>query len=144
MTSMKKLKKLNLFENPLKEIDSNGFKSLENLEELNLYLCAHIFDSIMIVDNLWMKILEDNCLIPFLHEIDENKFYRRQLLPPVYRLNGAVDVSWCKNVIEKKQLYVGKMAGYIMPPERSVDLDSELDFALAEVLLNRRNNESNN
>jgi CMP-N-acetylneuraminic acid synthetase len=92
----------------------------------------------------WMKKLEDNCLIPFLHEIDENKFYRRQLLPPVYRLNGAVDVSWCKNVIEKKQLYAGKMAGYIMPPERSVDLDSELDFALAEVLLNRRNNESNN
>jgi CMP-N-acetylneuraminic acid synthetase len=47
-------------------------------------------------------------------------------------------------VIEKKQLYAGKMAGYIMPPERSVDIDSELDFALAEILLNRRNNESNN
>ena len=30
------------------------------------------------------------------------------------------------------------MKGYIMPVERSVDIDTELDLALAELLLQRR------
>ena len=29
-------------------------------EYTNYILCTHIFDKIMIVDNLWVKILEDN------------------------------------------------------------------------------------
>ena len=86
----------------------------------------------------WMKKLEGDRLIPLLEGVDETQYYRRQLLPPVYRLNGAVDVSWCKNVLENQQLYFGNMGGYVMPPERSVDIDTELDFALAEILLKER------
>jgi len=56
----------------------------------------------------------------------------------VYRLNGAVDVTWHRTVMEKKLLYTGDVRGYVMPAERSIDLDSELDFTLAELLLQRR------
>lgn len=83
----------------------------------------------------WMKRLDGDRLVPFMDGIDENKYYRRQLLPPVYRLNGAVDVTRCRTVMEKGHLYSGDVRGYVMPVERSIDLDSELDFALAELLL---------
>jgi len=87
----------------------------------------------------WMKRLEGNRFIPLIKGVDESKYYQRQLLPPVYRLNGAVDVFWRKTVLDKGFMYGGDMRGYVMPAERSVDLDSELDFALAELLLQRRN-----
>lgn len=86
----------------------------------------------------WMKSLEGDRLVPFIDGFDEKKYFRRQLLPPVYRLNGAVDVTWCKKVMETEQLFFGDIRGYFMPSERSIDLDTELDFAVAEVLLQRR------
>jgi CMP-N,N'-diacetyllegionaminic acid synthase len=86
----------------------------------------------------WMKRLDGDCLVPFVDGIDESTYYRRQLLPPAYRLNGAVDVTWCRTVMEKGLLYGGDVRGYVMPTERSIDLDTELDFALAELLLQMR------
>lgn len=87
----------------------------------------------------WMKRLNGDRLVPFVEGIDVARYYQRQLLPPVYRLNGAVDVTWCRTVMEKGLLYSGDVRGYVMPAGRSIDLDSELDFALAELLLQRRN-----
>lgn len=86
----------------------------------------------------WMKKLDGDRLVPFMDGIDDRKYYRRQLLPPAYRLNGAVEVIRCQKVIENGQLYGGNLAGYIMPPDRSLDLDGEMDFALAEMVLQRR------
>lgn len=83
----------------------------------------------------WMKRFAGDRLVPFIEGFDERRYYQRQLLPTVYRLNGAVDVTWCKTVMERGLLYSGDVRGYIMPIERSIDLDSELDFALAELLL---------
>jgi CMP-N,N'-diacetyllegionaminic acid synthase len=86
----------------------------------------------------WMKRLDGDRLVPFVDGVDESKYYRRQLLPSAYRLNGAVDVTWYRTVMQKGMLYSGDVRGYVMPVERSIDLDSELDFALAELLLQRR------
>lgn len=86
----------------------------------------------------WMKRLDGTRLVPFANGIDEKEYYRRQLLPPVYRLNGAVDVTTYSTVVEQRLLFGGDVRGYVMPAERSIDLDSELDFALAELLLRAR------
>ena len=86
----------------------------------------------------WMKRLDGDRLVPLLDEADEAVYYQRQLLPPVYRFNGAVDVTRCKTVIEAGKLYSGDMRGYVMPAESSIDLDSEVDFALLELLMQRR------
>jgi CMP-N,N'-diacetyllegionaminic acid synthase len=79
----------------------------------------------------WMARLEAGRLVPLLDDVPP----RRQLLPPVYRLNGAVDVARCASV--GNELFGGDVRAYVMPPERSVDLDTELDFLLAEALLRR-------
>jgi CMP-N-acetylneuraminic acid synthetase len=86
----------------------------------------------------WMKQLNGDRLLPFLKEIKVEKYYRRQLLPPVYRLNGAVDVTWRERVMENGLLYSGDVRGYVMPGERSIDLDNELDFLFADLLIRRR------
>ena len=85
----------------------------------------------------WMRTLDGDRLRPLLDAADDAVFHRRQLLPAVYRLNGAVDVVRCSSAAERGELFAGDVRGYVMPPERSVDLDTELDFALAELLAER-------
>ena len=82
----------------------------------------------------WMVTLDGDRLEPLG---DVARYFRRQELPPVYRLNGAVDVVRCAAVPPEGPLFAGDVRGYAMPAERSVDLDSELDFVLAEALLTR-------
>lgn len=86
----------------------------------------------------WMKRLENDRLLPFLRGKDEKTYYQRQLLPALYYLNGAVDVTKTSNVLKKGFIFGGDMRAYVMPPERSVDLDSELDFGLAETIMQKR------
>jgi CMP-N,N'-diacetyllegionaminic acid synthase len=85
----------------------------------------------------WMKRLKGDRLLPFLEGKDERTYYQRQTLPPVYRLNGAVDATYAKTVMEQGVLYMGDVRGYVMDSEFGLDLDSKVDFMLAELLINR-------
>ncbi len=63
---------------------------------------------------------------------------RRQDAPPVFTINGAVYVFTRQTLFTVENLYQAKRLGvYEMPWERSVDLDSESDFKLAEFLAAR-------
>ena len=64
---------------------------------------------------------------------------RRQDAPAAYALNGAVyavEVDWLKR--ERNVVAPGVTAGFIMPRERSIDIDTELDLDWAEFVLKRR------
>ena len=59
----------------------------------------------------------------------------RQQLEPAYALNGALylcERAWLQN---HKSLMGPGTLGYLMPPERSVDIDTPLDWLWAETLL---------
>jgi len=86
--------------------------------------------------------IEGNRLKPFIEGIDLGKYHNRQMLPDAYYCNGAVDVIRCKTALERKHLFAGDMQAYTMPLERSVDIDNEIDFTLAETLLKKRKRES--
>lgn len=91
----------------------------------------------------WMKKLSGKIIEPFLEDANEKIYYQRQMLPPLYRLNGAVDITKYEN-ISREIMYGERIAGLVMPQERSIDLDTELDFELTEILLRRRiQNEQN-
>lgn len=62
---------------------------------------------------------------------------RRQDLPKVYTPNGAIYVSTPEILRKYKSFYCSKTIPYIMPPERSVDIDNEIDFMLAELLMRK-------
>jgi len=63
---------------------------------------------------------------------------RRQGVPPVYALNGAVFVYKCSVLPGlQSQFHVRRYAVYRMPWSRSVDIDGPEDLELAEWLLSR-------
>lgn len=59
-------------------------------------------------------------------------------LPPAYRCNGAIHVLDVEAFEREKSYYAQPLTGYLMPPERSVDIDTAEALALAEALLARR------
>jgi N-acylneuraminate cytidylyltransferase len=59
---------------------------------------------------------------------------RRQDLPVSYAVNGAVYVARC-DWIRSHESFIGpETVAYIMPPERSIDIDTELDLVVAEAV----------
>lgn len=84
----------------------------------------------------WMYTLEGGTLKPVIEGSD--KISRCQDTPKVYRLNGAVYVTHRNIIMEQSRVGGGDMRAYIMPIERSVDIDTELDFKLAELLMKER------
>lgn len=82
---------------------------------------------------LWMNTLPENgSMENFLQNINRN----RQELPQYYRINGAIYIADIENYLVKKSFYERDSYAFKMPKERSVDIDSELDFLWAETILN--------
>ena len=78
---------------------------------------------------------QNNRLIPY---IKGPLTPRRQDLPRAYSLNGAVYWAKCKVFREKKTFIHSETLGYTMPPERSADIDTELDWAWVEYLKSKK------
>lgn len=63
---------------------------------------------------------------------------RRQEIPPFYTINGAVyvaEVAWLK---KNRQFISNETVGYLMPAERSLDVDTELDLLFFEFMARRK------
>ena len=60
---------------------------------------------------------------------------RRQKIPKLYRPNGAIFISTPKVLFKYKTFYTPKTIAYVMPLERSIDIDTNLDFLIAELLI---------
>lgn len=62
----------------------------------------------------------------------------RQDLPAAYRPNGSIYAIRLAALRDQRTFYPRVTAPYVMPREASVNIDTELDFALAELQLARR------
>lgn len=60
----------------------------------------------------------------------------RQQAPPVYSMNASIYV-WHRNTF-RKGVWGGRTRLHVMPRERSIDIDSAIDFALVELLMKDR------
>jgi len=60
----------------------------------------------------------------------------RQQAPAVYAMNASVYV-WHRCSLEKG-IWDGRVRLHVMPRERSIDIDTSLDFRLVEMLINER------
>ncbi len=82
---------------------------------------------------LWSNTLpEDGCLKGFIREEANGP---RQKLSSYYRINGAVYIVSVPLLVKKGTLYGERGYACIMSKEHSIDIDDELDFAMAEFLL---------
>jgi CMP-N,N'-diacetyllegionaminic acid synthase len=78
--------------------------------------------------------LPTGLLAPFVAR-DQNAPLRRQVLPSSFRINGAIYLVEVKWFLENSALVTGESHGYLMPEERSIDIDTQEDLAIAEKLL---------
>lgn len=63
-------------------------------------------------------------------------YARRQDLEPYYRENGAIYLVDAKKIMDKDyNFYADACHGYVMPRERSVDIDIKMDLEIAGVIL---------
>lgn len=62
----------------------------------------------------------------------------RQKLPKYYRVNGALYIVKTRGNADIAALYDSRCYACIMPKEKSVDIDSMLDFRLAEIMLEEK------
>jgi CMP-N-acetylneuraminic acid synthetase len=89
------------------------------------------------VHPILMKRIENNRLLPYC--IEEKEGTRRQdYQPPAYMRNGAIYLTRRKVLMEKNSIWGKVSRPYIMPPERSIGVDSEIDLKLVEILMRNR------
>ena len=66
---------------------------------------------------------------------DKGKYMRRQALPTFYRYNGSMYLVKVKRFEQDHYIYDENCYAYVMPQEKSIDIDNELDFIIAEAIL---------
>ena len=108
-------------------------EAIELLEKKN----ADAIISVCEMDHspLWSNTLPESLSMKnFLREDVKNK--RSQDLPTYYRLNGAIYICKTDRLLEQNTFFIkDNIFAYIMDRKSSVDIDDEIDFKLAEVLL---------
>ena len=89
------------------------------------------------VHPILMKRIDDERLLPYC--LDENEGTRRQdYQPPAYMRNGAIYLTSRDVLMERNSIWGDIIRPYVMPPERSVGVDSELDLKLVELMIRER------
>ena len=62
---------------------------------------------------------------------------RRQDAPPVYDITTVVYVARPEFVLARQGLFEGRVSAVHVPPERALDIDTPLDFRMAECMMDK-------
>ncbi len=84
---------------------------------------------------LWTMTLPPNLSLEEFKKRDSDT--PRQLLEKYYRLNGAIYIRKINYSSKGIQFIDTNEFAFIMPRERSIDIDTELDFIIAEAIINK-------
>lgn len=84
----------------------------------------------------WMYTIENDSKLNKFVKTDV-EYARRQDLPKVYIINGAMYIAETEWLLVNKGFDSCYTIGYTMPQERAVDIDSEIDFRMCEFMKKR-------
>lgn len=83
---------------------------------------------------IWCNVLpSDNSMDGF--DNNDYKNLPRQELPQYYRYNGALYLIKTDELLKGDHMFEHGCFAYIMPQNRSIDIDTELDFLIAETIM---------
>lgn len=68
----------------------------------------------------------------------DGAIYRRQEAPPVFDMTTVAYAARPEFVLKAKSMFEGRVKAVVVPPERAVDIDTEMDLRFAEFILNCR------
>jgi len=119
------------------------FKTPQIIDKAIKYLEDTGADSVRTVNKVeggdhpfWMfKKDDENRASPFIKGVTLEKYYRRQLLPPVYRLNSVVDIIKIEVLKNHLKIYGDDMRILEVSEEVALDIDTELDFEICETMM---------
>lgn len=83
----------------------------------------------------WMYTIDS---LGLLKPLLNGSWGRRQDLPQTYVLNGAVYVADVNMLVRTQTFMTEETIAHIMPQERSIDIDSEIDLELLEVMIQHK------
>jgi CMP-N,N'-diacetyllegionaminic acid synthase len=119
------------------------FRTVEDMQEGLRLAFAGDCDSVISVVQAFathpvsMKRIENGRLLPFcVEEIEGTR--RQDYHPPAFTRNGAVYLTRRDVLMEQNSIWGKSIRPYVMPPERSISIDTELDLKLAELLMQER------
>jgi N-acylneuraminate cytidylyltransferase/CMP-N,N'-diacetyllegionaminic acid synthase len=117
---------------------TSPFRTFEDIDNSVKKLLGSNFEGIISVCEVdenpyWTNIFEGNKLKYFIEE--GKKISRRQDLPKVYSYNGAIYIMKTDTLLKHRTFETENITGYIMPKEKSIDIDTPLDFQFAEILM---------
>ena len=82
---------------------------------------------------------EDNQVNLVIQQVE--KYSRRQDTPEIFDLTTICYVGKPSTILTKNSIFEGKVAGVEIPRERTIDIDTELDFQIAEFLFKSKVNQ---
>ncbi len=74
----------------------------------------------------------------FLAKKLDKPVFRRQDAPQCFDMNASIYIWKREALLTKDCLFTEKTGLYVMPEERSIDIDSELDFEFVEFMMQKR------
>ncbi|MFL1994957.1 acylneuraminate cytidylyltransferase family protein [Lysinibacillus irui] len=83
----------------------------------------------------WMYTIVNGKMKPVIEQTQLTT--RRQDLPNVYVLNGAIYIAKVEEIIKKKSFLTDETKSFIMSNENSLDIDTMLDFEIGEYLIGK-------
>ncbi|MGJ0494646.1 cytidylyltransferase domain-containing protein [Aliarcobacter cryaerophilus] len=70
----------------------------------------------------------------------DNSVVRRQDAPKSYDMNASIYIWKREIILNENSIFLDNTGLFVMPEDRSIDIDNELDFKFVEFLMKERNN----
>jgi len=121
---------------------TSPLRTVEDIDNsINLYLEQECESVVSVCKTYhppqWSLIIENGFLKPLF---GKNYFMKqRQTFDDTYFLNGAIYIAKVETLYKYKSFICQYSIPYIMPYDRSIDIDEENDLMLAELLMKREN-----
>lgn len=88
---------------------------------------------------LWR--IQDGTIVPFLSEeftgLKDAHNMPRQSFPEAYQHVDVIALRW-NTLVEKKEMAGSRVLYHVIPKHEAIDIDAPEDFALAEIILNKK------
>lgn len=110
----------------------NSIKLFEEKQADSVVSCAPLTHPID-----WVCKVNSDGRIERHNNVEDNKMMNRQAVEPLYIPNGGVYVFRYSILRRANSYYSSNSYAYVMPAERSIDIDTEFDFEFAEYQISK-------
>lgn len=121
---------------------TSPFREVSDIERCLETLKKKDTDSVVTIyeahHNPYFNMLEEKGDYLVLSKKPKKPILRRQDAPRVYQMNACVFAVWRNMLMKKGTYFTNKMRGILMPIERSLMIDTEYEFKIADFLMSER------